>query len=169
MANTIHGVVRTDEMLATSASAGLHSAKYFVDTTATELDNGSVVKLDSLLEGERELWKAVAPTASDDIDTIYLVATPEVMYDERLRNLTDFYNEADTAIRCYALHTGDIFSVTAPVLDGAETAAVGSIVELQAGVKLKAVSSATGGSTAVGKIIAVEPVGTLTYYVVRVD
>lgn len=29
MANVIHGVVRTDAMLATSASAGLFSFKYF--------------------------------------------------------------------------------------------------------------------------------------------
>lgn len=163
MANTIHGVVRTDECYASYASSGLHSAKFYVDDVPTEIDNGSVVKLEALLENERELWKAVTPAADDDISTIYLVATPEVMYDERLRNLTDFYNEADTAIRCYALHTGDIFSVTAPVLDGADSAAVDGTVGLQAGTKLLV------GGTGVGKIIAIEQVGTLTYYVVRVD
>lgn len=169
MANTIHGVVRTDECYASYASSGLHSAKFYVDDVATAIDNGSVVKLEALLEGERELWKAVTPAANDDITTIYLVATPEVMYDERLRNLTDFYNEADTAIRCYALHTGDIFSVTDTVLDGAADAAVGNVVELQADTKLNTVKTATTGSTVVGKIIAIETVGSLTYYVVRVD
>lgn len=160
MANTIHGVVRTDAMWATNSSAGLLSAKYFVDEEFAAIDNGNVVKAEALLEGERELFKAVSPAEGDAISKIFLVATPEVMYDERLKNLSDFYNEAGQAIRLYPLHVGDMFSVSAEALDG--EAVVGSTVGVQASTKLKV------GGTGVGAIIAVEPVGSIKFAVVRV-
>lgn len=160
MANTIHGVFRSDALHDTNASAGLRSAKYFVDDVATDIDNGSVVKLEVLMENERELWKAVAPAEGDDIAKLFVVGTPEVMYDERLRNLTDFYNEAGQPIRCYSLHTGSMFSVTAPVIEGAP--AVGQTVGVQ-GTKWLV------GGAGVGTIIAIETVGTLQYVVIRVD
>lgn len=168
MSNTVHAVVRTDAMSATNGSAGLYSVKFYEGSTATAIDNGNVLALDSLTAGNREIWKAVKPAADTAISKIVLVATPEVMYDERLRNLTDFYNEADgEPARGYALSTGDMFSVTDKAIDG--TAEVGSIVELQASTKLKVVKTATAGATRVGTVIAVEIVGTLTYCVIRVD
>lgn len=169
MANVIHGVIRTDAMLATSGSAGLFSFKYFgTDGNAADIDNGCVVKLEGLIEGERELYKGVAPAADTALSDIVLTATPEVMYDERLRNLTDFHNEAGVACRGYMLHTGDIFSVTDAGVDAAAEVAVGDVAELQAGTKLKIVKTLTAGSTKVGSVIAVEQVGTLTYVVIRV-
>lgn len=163
MANTIHGVVRTDFMHGTNSSAGLHSVKYMVGEEFVAIDNGSVLVLDSLIEGEREIWKAVAPTEGADLGKLVLIATPEVMYDERLRNLSDFYNEAGVAARGYVLHSGDIFSVTAPVLDGAEDATVGATVGVQASTKLKV------GGTGLGTVIAIETVGSLKYVVIRVN
>lgn len=166
-----HAVVRTDNMFGTDVRAGLVSAKYFVSTTETAIDNGNVVLLDSLITGEREIFKAVAPAANSSIADVVLVATPEVMYDERLRNLDDYYNEAGKIIRGYRLHTGDAFSVTKDALDGAATPAVGDVVELKAGTKLNVKAAATGatdGSTVVGTIEAIEVVGRYTYYVIRV-
>ena len=166
-----HAVVRTDNMYGTDVRAGLVSAKYFVDTTETAIDNGNVVKLVELLEGEREIFKAVAPAANTPISEVVLVDAPEVMYDERLRNLDEFYNKAGKPFRGYRLHTGDAFSVTKDGLDGAATPAVGDVVELKAGTKLNVKAAATGataGSTVVGAIEAVEIVGRYTYYVIRV-
>ena len=94
------------------------------------------------------------------------------MYDERKRNLDEFINEAGKNCRGYHIHTGDIFSVTKDALIGAETPAVGDIVELAAGTKLKVVAAATGatsGSTVVGKVIAIDVVGRYTYYAIKVD
>ena len=166
-----HGVVRTDKLMGTDVRSMLVSLNYIVvdnDTeTETAIDNGSIVKLGDLVEGEREIYKATAPAASDALDDVVLVASPEVMYDERLKDLADFYNEAGKNARGYRLHSGDIFSLTEDVLSG--TLAVGKIVELQAGTKLKAVASVTSGSTAVGKIIAIDVVGPYTYYVIQVD
>ena len=165
-----YGVVRTDKLMGTDVRSMLESVKYMgAGSTATAIDNGNVVKLDgSLMTGEREIKKGVTPAANDALDTIVLIASPEVMYDERKRNLDEFQNEAGKVCRGYHLHSGDIFSVTKDALDGAATPAVGNVVELKAGIKLNVAASATSGSTVVGKIIAVDVVGRYTYYVIQV-
>lgn len=175
-----HGVVRTDLMYGTDVRAGLVSVKYFVTTTEdevdvktpTEIDNGNVLLLGDLMEGEREIYEGSAPAADSSLNDVVLVASPEVMYDERLRNLSDYYNVAGKACRGYRLHKWDIFSVTKDALDGAEEPAVGDVVELKAGTKLNVVAASTGateGSTVVGKIIAIDVVGKDTLYAIRVS
>lgn len=160
MANVIHGVVRTDNLSHTLDGAGLYSVKFMAGDEFADIDNGSVVMLEALLEGEREIWKAVEPTDGAALNKLVLIATPEVMYDERLRNLSDFYNEAGAAARGYMLESGDIFSVTAPVVEG--EAAVGSTIGVQ-GTKWLV------GGNGVGSVIAIETVGSLQYVVIRVD
>lgn len=165
-----YGVVRTDRLMGTDVRSMLESVKYMgAGSTATAIDNGNVVKLDgSLMTGEREIKKGVTPAANDALDAIVLIASPEVMYDERKRNLDEFQNEAGKVCRGYHLHSGDIFSVTKDALDGVSAPAVGNVVELKAGIKLNVAASATGDSTVVGKIIAVDVVGRYTYYVIQV-
>lgn len=165
-----YGVVRTDKMTGTDNRAYLVSAKYMGSgSAATVVDNGCVVKLDGLMDGEREVYKAITPEATSALKDIALVATPEVIYDNGLKNLDEFTNKAGTIIRGYRLHTGDIFSVTVDALSGATlSTAVGALVELQAGTKLKVVTSATGGSTQVGKIVAIEETSRYKYYVIQV-
>ena len=154
-----HCVVRLDNMSGTTDGTLLRSVRFNNGSADADIDNGMIVKLDSLLPNERELWKALTPEAATPIEEVALVATPEVMADERLRNLTDFYNTAGSNAR-------DIFSVTTDAIDG--TATVGHFVELQANTKLKDVESATGGSTIVGKVIQLEIVGSLNYAVIEV-
>lgn len=164
------GVVRTDKLMGSDVRSMLESVKYMGDgETATAVDNGNVVKLDgSLIDGEREIKKGVTPAAGDALDAIVLIASPEVMYDERKHNLDEYQNEAGKTCRGYHLHSGDIFSVTKDALDGVDAPAVGNVVELKAGTKLNVAASATSGSTAVGTIIAVDIVGRYTYYVIQV-
>lgn len=168
MAN--HGVVRTDNMLGTDARSELISIEYLGSdgATPTAIDNGNVLKVGALKTGEREVFVGATPAADDDLKDIVLIASPEVMYDERLRNLDDFQNAAGKICRGYRLHKGDIFSVTKAALDGASTPAVGNIVELKAGTKLNVVSSATSDTTTVGKIIEVQNAGRYTYYAILV-
>lgn len=169
MATVKHGVIRTDRMYGTDVGANLVSLKYMgAGTTETAIDNGCVVALDGLMSNQREIYKGVTPAANTALGNIALVATPEVMYDERKKNLEEYENEAGVTCRGYILHEHDIFSVTAEALDAAAAIAVGNIVELQAGVKLKVVGTATSGSTAVGKVIAIEKAGRYTYYVIQV-
>ena len=171
MADVIHGVVRTDKLYGTDVGVNLVSAKYMGSgDIPTEIDNGNVLKVEALMEGEREVRKATTPAANTPIEEIVLVATPEVMYDERIKNLHEFYNKAGQIVRGYFLHTHDYFGVTKEALDttAKDSPAVGDTVELMAGVKLKVVASATEESTTIGKIAAVEQAGRYTYYVVEV-
>ena len=165
MANN-HAVVRTDRMEGTGDRNSLVSIKYIVSTTPTAIENGNVLKRGALISGEREVFEGATPARDDALEDIVLVATPEVMYDERLRNLDDFINEAGKIARAYHLRKGDIFSVTKEALAFATSEAddgkVGSVVEL------KAATGATDGSTVVGKIIAIDVVGKYTYYVILV-
>lgn len=161
----MNAVVRTDKMFATDNRAGLVSVRYQPGDVMTAIDNGNVVKIGALEEGSREVYKGVTPTASDDIKDIVLVASPEVEYDERKRNLDEFQNAKGTIARGYHLHTNDIFSVTKEALIGDEPA-VGKVVELADGTKLKVAASATG--TQVGTIIDINVVGRYTYYVIQV-
>lgn len=174
-----HGVVRTDNLWGTDVRAGLVSIKYIVTSgtgtsedpyvkTETAIDNGNVLKVGDLMDGEREIFEGSAPAATDALSEVVLVASPEVMYDERKRNLDEFFNEAGKPCRGYRLHKGDIFSVTKDALDGAAEPAVGDVVELKAGTKLNVAAEATPSSTVVGKIIAVDVVGRYTYYAILV-
>ncbi len=169
MAN--HGVIRTDRMYGTDVAANLVSVKYMgASNTATAIDNGNVVKLNGLMTGEREVYKGNTPAANTSLDEIAIIATPEVFYDERLKNLSDFVNEAGKICRAYIPHTHDIFSVTADAINAADVTAIqaGWVVELMAGVKLNVVSSLTSNSTQVGTILAIEKAGPYTYYVIQV-
>jgi len=172
-----YAVVRTDKMFGTDVCTELVSVKYIVTTgsgddavsTPTAIENGSVLKLGALLDGEREIYEGTAPAANDSLDDVVLVATPELMYDERKHNLDEFINEAGKAARGYRFHKHDIFSVTIEALNTAlEKVEVGNVIELAAGTKMKAVASATSGSTVVGSVIHVETVGTKTFYAIEV-
>lgn len=168
MAKIKHGVVRTDLMSGTHDATRLRSVKYMADgKTATDIDNGCVVALDGLMDGEREVYKAVTPKANTALSKIVVIANPEVMYDERLKQLEDYYNEAGKVIRGYIPQKDtDVIAVTAECLEFTGVPAKGWVVELTAGVKMKAVQSATTSSTKIGEIIGIETVGARTYYVI---
>lgn len=164
-----HAVIRKDRMYGTDVAPALVSLK-FEDGNGdpANIDNGNVVKLAGLLAGERELYKAVAPAAGTPLAEIAIVGTNDVMYDERKKNLDEFYNEAGVAALGYRPHAGDMFGVTADALSAAATIVKGDLVELQAGTKLKVVKSATQNSTQVGVIADINKAGRYTYYVIEV-
>ena len=167
-----HAVVRTDRMYGTDVAANLVSIRYMGagGDTPAEIDNGHVVKITDLMDLEREIFRGMdVASKAAPIDNTALIASPEVLRDERKRNLHDFYNAADSVCRGYILHNGDIFSVTKDALDGDESPDVGYIVELGKGTKLNVVKVATSGATVVGKIIAVDRTARYTYYVVAVN
>ena len=174
-----YAVVRTDKMLGTQGFPQIASFKFFKTVSnkevAAEIENGNVVDISAglLTDGaqtptiiSREEYKAVVPTASSAKKNILLVANPELDRTKKYNALDEFINKAGMPVRGYYLHENDIFSVTDEALDG--TPAVGSIVELQAGTKLKVVASATNGSTTIGKIIQIETVGSKKFNVIQV-
>lgn len=156
-----YGVFRSDNLKATKDGA-IKSGRYFVGATATAIENGNLVKLDSLISGERELWKVVAPGAITAAD-LYIVGTPELVYDESLKSkgaFKEFRNEAGENITLLKLEVGDLFSISDECitpLSGADEPTVGSYVTPSAtGTGWTEVATIAANEVFYGKIIARE-------------
>lgn len=162
MANK-HCVVRTDRMAGTDVGSLLRSVRFYgADDKVAEVENGVIAHLEGLEDGQREVHKAVAATSADKLSECVLIAAPEVMYDERLRNLDDFINEAGKAARGYVLHCNDEFSVTA------EGFVNGAVPEMNAEVGIGANGKIDAAGTGLGKCSHIEKAGRYTYYTILV-
>ena len=149
-----NGCVRTDNMSGTTLGKNLVSAKYMVGGTEAAIENGHVVLIKELLEGQREVREAGTPTKNSPLNEIALVASEEVIKEKAYNTLSEFINKAGDIIRCYRLVSHDIFAVSVEALD-AEACAKGDYVELGEGTKLKVVQTPTEGATQVGRVIEV--------------
>ena len=160
-----HAICITEKMNGAYNAVDLVNAIYAPSATATAIDNGNVILLDSRVSGERDVWYGITPSANSAKASIVLVCSPDVQYDERLVNdAENFYNAAGDVVRGYRLAgSGQYFAVTADALTGSSIVA-GNIIELQAGTKLKAVASLTGGSTQIGVVAEVFTLRGKTYY-----
>jgi predicted RecA/RadA family phage recombinase len=149
----------------------LISLKYLPSDDPTAIENGNVVLVGALVTGEREVFDCETPAANSLVANIALVATPELMADERKKNLNEFRNEAGAICRGYRLRSEDIFSLSADAYTNSTgtTVAAGHVVELAAATKLNITTSLTGGSTQVGTVIAVEDNGNTAYTVIKVS
>ena len=164
-----YAVIRTDLMSGTKQPADMVSLRFYEAVTADgqttyvakDVENGVIAKLLGYEDGEREIYRAVAATSSDDLNDCVVIATPEVMYDERKRNLDDFINEAGRVSRGYILRSRNIFSLTAPgfvtVPEKGDKIAIGANGKLT--------KSTTGGF---GICADVETNGRYTYHAVRI-
>jgi len=155
-----YGVVRTDSIKATKAG-NIKSGRFYVTTTPTAIENGNIVKLDSLISGQRDLWKVVAPGATTAANC-YLVTTPEIIYDESLKStgaLENFRNAAGQNITLMPLEVGDTFAVSDSAItqiNGTDNPTVGKYVTPSAtGTKFTEVATITN-EVFYGKIIARE-------------
>lgn len=157
-------VVRLDNMSGTKIGSLIKSAKYLVGTTATAIQNGSFVTLGALVTGNREVFEAKAPTALTS--EVVLVATPELIYDETVHhNLDEFINVADKPVRTYVLSKGDIFSVTAEAFVAVPT--VGQLIIPTVGATTATAVASVTTQFVIGTCIAIETVGTKTFYVIQ--
>lgn len=152
-----YGCVRTDNMSGTTLGKNLVSLKYQEGGVDAAIENGNIVVVGALIEGEREVRVATAPEATSPIGKLALVASEEVVKSKKQNTLDEFKNEAGDIIRGYRLVSKDIFSVTAEALHIAEgvVPAVGYAVEVSTGTKMSVVESATEGSTQIGTIIEI--------------
>lgn len=174
MDKTAYTVFRSDLMSGTDVGADLVSVRYCTEDAGeykpSAIENGSVVELVELEDGNREVWTATNTKASSKINDVVVIGTPEVFYDERKKNLDEFINEAGQTSRGYRLRSGNIFSLTK---EGFQTTLSqiekDNVVELTDGNKFGVAATATDGATTVGKIIAVENTGRYTYYVIKID
>lgn len=160
MAN--YTVIRTDLMSGTDVAADLVSLRvYDGSDNPIEVENGTIVELEGYEEGQREVFKAKLATASSKVEDCAIVASVEVMYDERKKNLDEFINEANAICRGYIPRSRNMYSVTKEAFVDAAEPSVGSDVGLGADGKLDS------GSAGWGKVMAVETAGRYTYYVIK--
>ena len=162
MANIKHAIIQTDLLAGTDVGVFLGMGRYLGDDgiTPTAIDNGHVVKIGDLINGERDLRAYTTPAANTPIDRIGIIATPERFYDGLTHGAKDYENAEGLNLRTYLLAcmtTSSAFTVT---IDGFEIGAgltpeKGWAAELMAGTKLKLVATATAGSTVVGKVIGI--------------
>lgn len=156
-------VIRTDLMSGTKQSADLVSLRFYDEAgKAAEVENGVIVKLEGYEDGQREVMKAVAAKAGDDLNECAVVAGVEVMYDERKKNLDEFINEAGKATRGYIPRSRNEFSVTKEGFVGGNVPTVGAEVGIGTGGKIDA------SGKGLGTCVAIENAGRYTYYTIKI-
>ena len=159
----IYTVIRTDLLSGTKNVADLVSLRFYNGSgEPAEVENGVIVKLQGLEDGQREVLKAVAASAGDDLNDCAIVAGVEVDYDERKRNLSDYINEANKIVRGYIPRSRNMFSVTKEGFVGGVAPVKGADVGIGAGGKIDA------SGTGLGTCEAVEVAGRYTYYVIKI-
>lgn len=158
-----YAVIRTDLMSGTKQPADLVSLRFYdASGNKAEVENGVIVKLQGYEDGEREVMKAVAAAAGDDLNDCAIVAAPEVMYDERKKNLDEFINEAGKAVRGYITRSRNVFSVTKEGFVGGTVPSKGTEVGIGDGGKIDA------AGTGLGVCVDVEVAGRYTYYAIKI-
>lgn len=156
-------VIRTDNLSGTDQRADLLSVRvYDADGAMIDAENGAIVKVGALEDGEREIYKATLATADDKVDDCAILAGVEVMYDERKRNLDEYINEAGKPIRAYIPRNRNFFSVTAKGFVG------GVVPTVEAEVGIGADGKIDAGATGLGVCKAIEAAGRYTYYVIQI-
>lgn len=166
-----YAVVNTDRMSGTKDPANLVSLQYYVSTTKTAIQNGSIVVLGALESGSREVFAASAVADADDGTStvangaLVLVASPEYLVENY--DLEAFINPTDEPARGYRLVYGDIFGATAAAFKVAPSATNYLItIEKDASTLMTGVSTAVNNK--IGEFIGSQDIGGLTFYFVRV-
>lgn len=161
-----NAICRLDKMSGTGDASQLKSVMFYSGSNPAGIQNGSLVSVDLGTKVGREGYKATAVAASET--NLYLIATPELMYEETKHNLYHFINEEGDLSRAYKLHTGDTFSVTAEAFVGGTAPTVGHTAYAEEGETTIKTATAGGTDIAFGIVTAKEVVGKDTYYVIDV-
>lgn len=156
-------VIRTDLMSGTKQPADLVSLRFYnAEGEMAEVENGVIAKLQGYEDGQREVMKAVAAVAGDDLNECAIIAAPEVMYDERKHNLDEYINEKGKAVRGYIPRSRNMFSVTVDGFVGKVAPEKGAEVGIGANGKIDA------AGTGLGKCVDIDVAGRYTYYTIQI-
>lgn len=127
----------------------IRGGKTYSVLSENDVENGALLGVGDIVEGEHNMYKAVEATA----DNFALVTTPEVHRDSNSSSI-EFTNKAGVPIRVHLLESGDIFTVDTKVQDGLDGLAVNDEVGI-AGGKF----AAAGEGAAVAKVIEITTLG----------
>jgi len=123
-----HGILIPLQIAATNIDSWTRSAV----TTATEVDNGNIVKLTTygVATGQAEVWTAVTPSTGDGLTNLWMVYEPELVWTGSYRGLDpDVRNFSVAATRVFSVFSpqlGDLLRMTADNLVTGTGAALGS-------------------------------------------
>ena len=120
----------------------VRGVKTFSVLADKEYENGAIVGLGDLVDGEYNLYKAVPATD----DNLYLITTPEVHRDSKSDSL-DFVNKTGSHMRVHQLEKGDVFTVETAVQP----------VTATAGQKLSASGNAFADAVSEEVAVVLEP------------
>lgn len=171
-------LIRTDNNLHTRCDMALveNLEGSLADVVISEdLDNGSVGVLGDYTEDEREIREFSAPVGGETKDSLYILCSEELIYDESRRanaGLKHYYNVASDsangkaeAYRAYPMAKVKKFKLSEEGIEPVDSStdlAVGQFVTVEAdSYKLKATTSKAG---AVGKIVRIDNEGIKTVY-----
>jgi hypothetical protein len=159
------GIFIAENMASTKLGSLLRSAQQ-----ATAIENGSIVTLGNLVNGEMDLYESAAVSANTD--TIYFVDGVELLAsEETTKGLDDFENPADKPFRVRKPMVGDVFSISESMISAiGSTVVEGNLVETPAsGNKLQEVTTATAGVSFVAKIVKRWTFGSRAIPMVRLE
>lgn len=156
-------VIRTDLLSGTDVAADLVSLRVYKSEEPIAVENGTIVELEGYEDGQREVMKAKLATSASEVGKCAIVASEEVMYDERKKNLDEFINEAGAICRGYIPRSRNIFSVTKEAFKDGTAPSKDATVGLADDGKLDSEGSGFG------TVMAIETAGRYTYYVIKID
>lgn len=122
-----------------------------------EIEQGNLVAIGDLVDGEREIYDAAAVTDAT-AEKVALIASDEVNYDPRKAMWEDFTNEANYPAKAYELNENDEFTISEDGFTG--TPEVGKYLITDNG-SLKGViaDDLTDGTAFAAKIIKLTTLG----------
>ena len=153
MAKQIRSVVRLDDQRFSGAREDVYSLR-----VSDEVENGFVLKVGDVEDGNRDVREGVKPSAGDKIA---IVAHHAHIYDTARRGDAEeryFYMEAGDVVRAYAPSPTYKFAVTEEGIEG--EAEKGKFVVSADGYKLEVADTEPVDATGfVGKIVRLDTVG----------
>lgn len=156
-------VFRSDLMSGTDVASDLVSCRVYDEgDNPIAVENGTIVELKGYEDGEREVMKAVLATSASKISDCAIIGSEEVMYDERKKNLDEFINEAGSICRGYIPRSRNMYSITK------EGFVDESVPEKGASVGIGDKGKVNASGSGYGTVMAVEPAGRYTYYVIKI-
>ena len=173
-------VVRTDKPSGEAQMADMVSLRFYTTSgsgnsityTPAEVENGVIAELKGLdpidqNSNEHEIYRAVAATASSDLNKCVIICSPEVMYDERKRGLDEFINPAGKPCRGYILRSRNMYSFTADgFVSSTAPTTIGNAVGIGTGGKIA--TSVSSGATTLGTYVDTDVSGKYTYYTIEI-
>ena len=156
---------RSDNMAGTTLGQYLVSLR-----VATEIDNGMLVAVGSLEEGQREVKAMAAIAAATKVGAIAVLGSEEVDKEKTFDTVGGFTNKVGTIARGYILHDGCAYSVTAGAFETGKIPVVGNTIYAKINTNLHTTDAKNGENNNVklGTCEAIETDGATTWYVIRI-